>query len=176
MEWSTPQDFFDKLNAEFHFTLDVCATAENAKCEKFYSLADDGLAQYGRAIGDWMKKARESSERGATIVCLVPARTCTKWWHQYAARGDVTFLRGRLRFGSADTGAPFPSALIVFSNDKGVKRYIKQCITCDGLFAALRSDAETCGGTCRVRLHRQRRRPNEKRPEISPRPLYLASQ
>lgn len=165
--WSTPQSFFDSCDRIFHFTLDVCASPDNAKCARYFTAEDDGLKQewtgtcwcnppYGRGIGKWMRKAWESSERGATVVCLVPARTDTKWWHKYAARGDVTFLRGRLKFGASETGAPFPSALIVFGNGTGAKCY-KQCAACDGIFAAERSDAETCSGACRVRLHRGRR-------------------
>lgn len=69
---------------------------------------------YGRGIGQWMQKAYESAQMGATVVCLVPARTDTAWWHDYAMRGEVTFIRGRLKFGNAKNSAPFPSALIVF--------------------------------------------------------------
>ncbi len=123
--WGTPQDLFDALDAEFHFTLDVCALPENAKCERFYSPADDGLAQdwrgvcwmnppYGRAIGPWMQKAYQEAARGATVVCLVPSRTDTAWWHDYAMKGEVRFLRGRLRFQGATSSAPFASAIIVF--------------------------------------------------------------
>ena len=124
--WSTPQDFFDKLDAEFHFTCDVCALPENAKCARYYTPTDDGLAQrwsgvcwmnppYGRAIGAWMKKAYTSSVTGgATVVCLVPARTDTAWWHDYAMRGEIRFIRGRLKFGSSKNSAPFPSAIVIF--------------------------------------------------------------
>ena len=122
---ATPQEFFDKLNAEFGFTLDVCATSENAKCASYYTKQDDGLKQpwrgnvwmnppYGRAIAAWMEKAYLASLNGATVVCLVPARTDTAWWHDYARKGDVTFIRGRLKFGDAKTNAPFPSAVVVF--------------------------------------------------------------
>jgi phage N-6-adenine-methyltransferase len=121
---STPQDFFDKLNYEFNFTLDVCATLENTKCDLFFTKQDDGLAQmwrgnvwmnppYGREIGRWMKKANEAAHDGATVVCLVPARTDTKWWHEYAIQHEVRFIRGRLKFGDAKNSAPFPSAVIV---------------------------------------------------------------
>lgn len=126
-EWYTPQDFFERLNAEFNFTLDPCSTHENAKCEKHYTEADDGLKQswhgetvfmnppYGRPIKDWMRKAYESSNRnGATVVCLVPARTDTAWWHDYAMHGEIRFLRGRLKFGGAMDNAPFPSAVVIF--------------------------------------------------------------
>ena len=125
-EWSTPQDLFDKLHRVWEFTLDVCATAENAKVLYFYDKADDGLKQswkghvcwmnppYGREIVKWMRKAFQESLRGAVVVCLVPARTDTVWWHDYAMKGDVTFLKGRLKFGDAKNSAPFPSAIVIF--------------------------------------------------------------
>lgn len=123
--WSTPQAFFDKLDDKFGFTLDVCATDDNAKCSNYYTVEDDGLSQiwegvvwmnppYGREIGKWMRKAYESSKNGATVVCLVPSRTDTAWWHDTAAKGEVEFLRGRLKFGNAKNSAPFPSAVVVF--------------------------------------------------------------
>jgi phage N-6-adenine-methyltransferase len=125
-DWPTPQDFFDKVNEEFGFTLDPCSSADNAKCSNFFTKDDDGLAQewtgrvwmnppYGRAIGAWMKKAYESAKSTAeTVVCLVPARTDTAWWHEYAAKGEVRFIRGRLKFGGHKNSAPFPSALVIF--------------------------------------------------------------
>ena len=126
-EWATPQDFFDKQNEIYHFTLDVCATPENAKCAIFFTKANNGLEQswagercwmnppYGREIGLWMRKAYEESRRGALVVCLVPSRTDTRWWHDYVMEsGRVIFIRGRLRFGGAKHCAPFPSALVVF--------------------------------------------------------------
>lgn len=129
-EWETPQTFFDTQHAYWHFTLDVCATPTNAKCYHYFTETDDGLRQswvgercwmnppYGRVIGAWMRKAFEESERGALVVCLVPARTDTAWWHDYAMKGHVTFLRGRLLFspnGDKTRRAPFPSALVVFN-------------------------------------------------------------
>ncbi len=124
--WSTPQGFFDALNRAFSFTLDPCCTHENAKCTKHYTEAENGLVQdwsgervwmnppYGRPIGDWMKKAHESAKAGALVVCLVPARTDTKWWHDYAIRGHVQFLKGRLKLDGSKKDAPFPNALVVF--------------------------------------------------------------
>lgn len=123
---ATPQDFFDRQHAIHGFTLDVCATKENAKCDKFYTRDDDGLSQswtgviwmnppYGRQIGAWMRKAYESSLAGAKVVCLVPARTDTAWWHDYAMKGQIEFIRGRLKFGNAKANAPFPSALVIFN-------------------------------------------------------------
>ena len=123
--WATPQGFFDILNSEHGFTLDVCASPENAKCASFFTEEDDGLSKtwagvcwmnppYGREIGKWMKKAYESSLAGAKVVCLVPARTDTAWWHNYAMKGKVEFLRGRLKFGGSKNSAPFPSAVVIF--------------------------------------------------------------
>jgi phage N-6-adenine-methyltransferase len=124
--WATPQEFFDKYNALYGFNLDVCANQNNAKCSNFFSIEDNGLEQewrgscwmnppYGREIIHWMRKAYESSLCGATVVCLVPARTDTKWWHEYAMKGDIEFIKGRLKFGNSKNSAPFPSAVIVFA-------------------------------------------------------------
>ena len=123
--WATPWPLFRKLDAEFGFELDVCALPENAKCARFYSPADDGLAHawsgvcwmnppYGREIGKWVRKAYLESQLGATVVCLLPARTDTAWWHDYAMKGEVRFLRGRISFVGSNGPAPFPSAIVVF--------------------------------------------------------------
>jgi phage N-6-adenine-methyltransferase len=126
-EWATPKELFDRLNAEFRFTLDPCCTHENAKCEKHYTASEDGLSKswanervfmnppYGREIGKWMAKAHWASrEHGATVVCLIPSRTDTNWWHEYAMPHEIRFIRGRVYFvGGADDRAPFPSAVIV---------------------------------------------------------------
>ena len=137
-EWETPQEFYDKLNRKFRFTLDPSATHENHKCDKYYTIDDDGLSKswkgevvfvnppYGN-IGHWVKKAYdESTENGATVVMLMPARTDTKYWHQYimGAASAIYFIKGRLKFknkviadytGKTDVSpAPFPSAVIVF--------------------------------------------------------------
>ena len=126
-EWETPQDLFDGLNEIYKFTLDPCSTHENHKCDKYYTQEDNGLAQdwsgetvfmnppYGREIGKWIKKAYESSLQGAKVVCLVPARTDTAWWWDYCTKGEIEFIRGRLKFGGSKNSAPFPSALIVFT-------------------------------------------------------------
>lgn len=124
--WETPQDLFDKLNEEFHFDVDVCAIADNAKCEKFFSPEQDGLRQewggvlwcnppYGRRIGEWVKKAFLSK---ATTVMLLPARTDTKWFHDYIYnKAEIRFLRGRLHFNESKAGAPFPSMIVIFRNN-----------------------------------------------------------
>jgi phage N-6-adenine-methyltransferase len=127
--WSTPQYLFDELDTEFHFTTDVCANASNAKCKHFYSVEEDGLKQtwsgicwmnppYGKTIGEWVKKAYESSLSGATVVCLLPARTDTRWWHDYCMKGEIRFIKGRLKFGTATNSAPFPSAIVIFKSAK----------------------------------------------------------
>lgn len=126
-EWATPQAFFDSLHAEFRFELDVCATAENAKCDHFFTLYEDGLKQewtgvcwcnppYGREISQWMRKSLECSVLGhATVVCLVPARTDTGWWHDFVSKAsEIRYLRGRLKFGGHQNSAPFPSAVVIF--------------------------------------------------------------
>ena len=125
-EWETPGWLFDALNKEFGFTLDPCSTHENAKCEMHFTHNEDGLVQdwedhvvfmnppYGREIGKWMKKAYESSRKGAVIVCLVPARTDARWWHGYCMKGaEIRLIRGRLRFVGGRHSAPFPSAIVV---------------------------------------------------------------
>lgn len=133
-DWETPQEFFDKLNAEFGFVLDVCATPQNAKCAAFISR--DSLSEdwnqaadikgaiwmnppYGRGIGEWVEKARRTAERGRTVVCLVPARTDTRWWHDHIQGvAEVRFVKGRLKFGGHKNSAPFPSAVVIFRGMK----------------------------------------------------------
>ena len=135
--WSTPQIFFDEQNAIHHFTLDVCAIKSNAKCEKFISPKQDSLIQnwgqnicwmnppYGRTITPkWVKKAWDSAQLGATVVCLLPSRTDTRWFHDYVIKGEVTFVKGRLKFGESTDGAPFPSVLVVFRPPGAKKRRI----------------------------------------------------
>jgi site-specific DNA-methyltransferase (adenine-specific) len=127
-EWSTPSHVFHELDAEFCFDLDPCATAENAKCARYFTREDDGLAHewtgrvfmnppYGKEIPKWMAKAWESAQTTAElVVCLVPVRTDTKWWRDYAAKGEPRFLPGRLKFGDAKNSAPFASVVVVFRN------------------------------------------------------------
>tara|TARA_R100001591_G_C4227173_1_gene150854 strand:+ start:91 stop:519 length:429 start_codon:yes stop_codon:yes gene_type:complete len=125
--WATPQDVFDKLNEEFNFNTDVCASSTNAKCSHYYTEQDNGLLQdwkgtcfmnppYGRTIGQWVSKAYKESTKGATIVCLLPSRTDTRWWHDNIIDNDaeVRFIKGRLKFGGHNNSAPFPSAIVIF--------------------------------------------------------------
>ena len=127
--WATPKDFFDGLNNEFCFTLDPCATPQNAKCGKFFTKDTDGLKQdwtgetvfcnppYGKAIKDWVKKCYEESLKPNTrIVMLIPARTDTSYFHQYIYNKakEIRFIKGRLKFGESKNSAPFPSMVVVF--------------------------------------------------------------
>ncbi len=126
-EWATPQAFFDELNKEFNFNVDVCATKQNAKCKQFFSKESDGLKEnwtwyggwkwmnppYGREIGKWVKKASEMRD----TVCLLPARTDTRWFHDYIYKKknvEVRFIKGRLKFGDSKNSAPFPSMVVIF--------------------------------------------------------------
>ena len=124
-EWPTPKALLDALNQEFGFTLDPCSTQENAKCSHHFTKADDVNKDwsdqvvfmnppYGRTIEQWMQKAYFSSQMGATVVCLVPSRTDTSWWHRYAMKGEIRLLKGRLKFEGGKSTAPFPSAIVVF--------------------------------------------------------------
>lgn len=123
--WETPQDLFDAYNSVYDFDIDVCAVPQNAKCERYFTPDVDGLKQdwvgtcwmnspYGRQIGKWVRKAYEESKNGSVIVCLLPARTDTAWFHDYCMKGKIEFLRGRLKFGGSKNSAPFPSCVVVF--------------------------------------------------------------
>lgn len=127
--WATPQDFFDALDAEFHFTLDACAVKENAKCEAYYTPEQDGLDQpwtgrvwcnppYGRNVGQWVKKAHDTASGGGFVVMLLPARADTRWFHDYIyGKTEVRFIKGRLKFGSCQNAAPFPSMVVIFGGE-----------------------------------------------------------
>lgn len=127
-QWATPRALFEEWDRLFHFDLDVCADASNAKCSSYFDVWADGLAQswaprrcwmnppYGREIGRWCQKAAAEAELGALVVGLLPARTDTAWWHRHVVpHAHVVYLRGRVRFGEAKAGAPFPSAVAVWS-------------------------------------------------------------
>jgi phage N-6-adenine-methyltransferase len=135
--WTTPRDFFDKLNAEFDFGLDAAALqASTLVPDNWYGpdhpdpAARDALRidwnhnsrgkpiwlnpPYGRVIKDWMRKANEVASGGGTVVCLVPSRTDTSWWHDYCINAyEIRYIRGRLKFGGQKNSAPFPSAVVV---------------------------------------------------------------
>lgn len=128
-QWATPQTFFDKLNEEFKFSLDPCATKENAKCDNYFTQEINGLLQsweghnvfcnppYGKQLSQWVKKAYEESKKPNTlVVMLIPARTDTRYFHEYIYHKakEIRFIKGRLKFGQAKNSAPFPSMVVVF--------------------------------------------------------------
>ena len=126
-EWETPQSVFDRLNSEFHFTLDPCATKQNHKCGLYYTKEEDGLLQnwggqtvfcnppYSK-IADWVEKAyRESRQDHTVVVLLIPSRTDTRYFHNFIyQRAEIRFVKGRIRFGDSTTSAPFPSMVVIF--------------------------------------------------------------
>jgi phage N-6-adenine-methyltransferase len=140
--WSTPQYLFEDLNKEFNFVLDPCAIKINHKCDSWYGpdhddpLRRDGLLcdwsseakslngsifvnpPYGKTISKWMEKSYTSSLSGVSVVCLVPARTDTRWFHNYCIDNEIRFIKGRLKFGNSTNSAPFPSAIVVMRTDK----------------------------------------------------------
>ena len=146
-EWETPQDLFDKLNKEFQFTLDPCATTQNAKCKKYYTLETNGLYQdwskdivfmnppYGGNTGLWIKKAFDESKRGAVIVCLIVSSTDRSYWHDYIFpyASEIRFLRGRIKFGEAKSTAPFASSVVIFKGSKSKIVYYKKSIGHEGI-------------------------------------------
>ena len=125
-DWETPQDFFENLDQVFDFDIDVCATAANTKCEKYFSREDNGLLKewtgtvwcnppYGRDVEKWVKKGHDSHLKGTTVVMLLPARTDTNWMHKWVfGSAIVIFLKGRLKFGKSLNSAPFPSMLAIW--------------------------------------------------------------
>lgn len=130
-QWATPQDFFDELNQEFNFNLDPCADETNHKCDTYFNKSQDGLRQnwggncvfcnppYGREIGKWVEKSYiESQKPNTTVVMLIPARTDTKWFHDYIyGKAEIRFVKGRLKFGDSKNSAPFPSMVVVYKNE-----------------------------------------------------------
>ncbi|MCP4742434.1 MAG: phage N-6-adenine-methyltransferase [Actinomycetales bacterium] len=131
MDWATPWSLFQCLHAEFGFTLDAAASAQNAKCAAFLTEEQNSLdadwlelsaggrvwlnPPYGRSIGDWIFKCAHEAKRGARIVALVFARTDTQWWNTWATEADeIRFLRGRVTFEGAPNAAPAPSCLLIF--------------------------------------------------------------
>jgi len=126
-EWATPIEFYKELDNEFHFNLDPCSDDTNYKCEKHFTLADDGLSQNWGGyrvfcnppysdIGKWVEKAfREGHKDNTIVVMLIPARTDTKYFHDYILhRSEIRFIKGRLKFGEGKNSAPFPSMVVIF--------------------------------------------------------------
>ena len=150
-EWETPQNLFDSLNKEFNFVLDAAATEENAKCPKFFTKSSNALVvdwsqykrvfcnpPYGREIGKFVKKAYEESLKGCIVALLIPSRTDTKWFSEYCSKGEIRFIKGRLKFINRTfpsyrtdgnfiiSPAPFPSCIVIFGNGKTGVSWIKK--------------------------------------------------
>ncbi len=132
-DYATPWDLFNVLNEEFHFTLDVCADEQNRKVDKYFSIKDDGLSQYWKGVcwmnppykdmKKWIIKAYEESiKHDSIVVCLIPARTNTNWWHDYCMKGEIRFIRGRPKFEGCKHGLPQPLAVVIFG-----KGYTNNC-------------------------------------------------
>lgn len=133
MDWETPQDFFNELNKEFKFTLDPCASKENAKCERYFTEKENGLIQnwkdercfvnppYGSEIKNWVEKCYNERNNTKLIVMLVPARTDTIYFHKYIYnKAEIRFIKGRLKFVRKQEGsgsAPFPSMLVIYKKE-----------------------------------------------------------
>lgn len=143
--WATPQAFFDELNKEFDFNLDPCALPDNAKCQTYFTPNDDGLSiswfdyvtaqgnspvvfmnpPYGDAIKFWIEKAYHESKVGCTVVGLLPARTDTRYFHEYIyGKAEIRFVKGRLKFGNSKQSAPFPSMIVVWKPDNQIQKQV----------------------------------------------------
>ena len=132
-EWSTPQVLFDELNKEFDFNTDVCANVWNHKCGDYFDIEEDGLKQiwngvcwmnppYGKETKKWIQKAYEESLCGTTVVCLIPSRTDTNFFHDYCLKGEIRYIRGRIHFTDKNgkTGRPrFGSMVVIFRGKTG---------------------------------------------------------
>ena len=128
-DWETPEQLFNELDREFKFDIDVCASASNKKCSNYFDISVDGLKQdwqgvcwmnppYGRGVDKWVEKAYNESQKGATVVCLLPARTDTRWFHSFVYnKAEIRFLKGRLKFVGAESSAPFPSMVVIFRKE-----------------------------------------------------------
>lgn len=124
-KWETPDDLFNALNDHYHFTIDLCADKNNHKLDNYYGEEQDALSKnwegicwmnppYGKDISKWVEKAYNS--KGAIVVCLLPVRSDTKWWHKYCMNGEIKFINKRLKFKNSNNMATFPSALVIFGN------------------------------------------------------------
>ena len=113
--WSTPKDLYKVLDQEFHFDDDPCPLYGAGGLEREWGSRTYCNPPYGRKITKWLQKAYAESLKGKLIVCLIPSRTDTKWWHEIVMMAsEIRFLRGRLKFGDSKNSAPFPSAVVVF--------------------------------------------------------------
>ncbi len=130
-EWETPDDLFEKVDSIFHFTRDVCASAENTKCKEFWSIEDSCLDKEWDGV-NWMNPPFKNMKQfiqkayderyNAVTVCLIPARTNTNWWHELCMKGEIYFICGRPVFKGCTYGLPQPLALVVFGRGEGIMK------------------------------------------------------
>ena len=130
-EWETPESIFNPLNKEFKFTLDVCADNKNNKVDNYFDKEQNALNKDWskdvcwmnppyKKVGIWLKKAYEESLKGAIVVCLIPSRTNTNWWHDYCMKGEIRFIRGRPKFKGCKYGLPQPLSIIIFRGQTSI--------------------------------------------------------
>ena len=126
VDYETPPEVFNPLQKEFGITFDVCATPKNAKCQQFFTVSDNALEKdwngvcwmnppFGREMKKWVIKAWTESQKGVTVICLLPARTNTNWWHDYCMKGEVRFIRGEVKFVGCKNGLWLPMAIVIFN-------------------------------------------------------------
>ena len=132
-EWETPKEFFKKYDDIFNFDIDVASTDENHLVDKYWTIKDDALSKDWSGMTCWMNPPYEESLKGATVVCLIPSRTDTAWWHEYVLKGEIEFIRGRLKFVNRTfpswredgnfkiSPAPFPCSVVIFRAMEGKK-------------------------------------------------------
>ena len=134
-EWETPQGIFDELDKEFHFTLDACATDQNRKCDRYFTIEQNGLQKswggetvfinppYSK-ISEWVAKAHhEGTKDNTVVVMMIPARTDTRYFHDYIIhRSEIRFIEGRLHFNGSRYNAPFPSMVVIFRGARKRKK------------------------------------------------------
>jgi len=129
-EYETPNEIFDPLKKEFDLKVDVCATKENTKCNIYFTKQEDAFTRewhkygncwmnppWGKDLKKWVKKAFEESQKGITVVCLLPVRSNTNWWHDYCMKGEIRFLKGEIKFCGMDRGLWLPCSIVIFDGE-----------------------------------------------------------
>ena len=138
VEYSTPKEIFEPLQREFNIILDVCASKENNKCDTYFSIERDSLKQdwhkvgnawmnppFSRKLKKWVEKAYQESQKGIVVVCLLPVRSNTIWWHKYIidTKTEVRFLKGEIKFNGMDRGLWLPFAIVIFKKKQGISNF-----------------------------------------------------
>jgi site-specific DNA-methyltransferase (adenine-specific) len=130
IHWATPKELYDSLDSEFQFNDDPCPLYGNGGLDRDWGTSTYCNPPYGRKICLWLEKALKESTQGKTVVCLIPSRTDTKWWHDYVMKAsEIRFLKGRLKFGGSKNTAPFPSALAIFRGMDRRREWLVKCVS-----------------------------------------------